>query len=80
MPTEFSVFKDEKSLIKNTDYTQTFNGTHYLFTITYDHSSHLIQIYANNNIPEFPSGFILVFFVITGLMLVVAKKRGKHWG
>lgn len=80
MPTEFSVFKDEKPLLKNTDYTQTFNGTHYLFTITYDHSSHLIQIYANNNIPEFPSGFILVFFVLAGLILVVAKKRCKHWG
>ncbi len=75
MSTEFSIFKDKKPLLKNTDYTQTFNGTHYLFTITYDHSSHLIQIYSNNNIPEFGSGFVLIFVVVSALTIGLVRKK-----
>ncbi|PVX26219.1 MAG: hypothetical protein CW691_02100 [Candidatus Bathyarchaeum sp.] len=76
MSTEFSIFKDETPLVKNTDYTETFNGTHYLFTITYDHSTHLIQIYANNNIPEFPSWTpLLISLVAMVVVAVVYRKR-----
>lgn len=75
MSTEFSIFKDEMPLIKNTDYTETFNGTHYLFTIIYHHSIHLIQIYANNNIPEFPSTTILPLFLISTLCVIVFRKK-----
>ena len=81
MSTQFSVFKDEKPLTKNTDYTQTFNGTHYLFTITYDHSSHLIHIYANNNIPEFPSMIVLPFLIVgISIFIIIQKNLSKKKG
>ena len=75
MSTEFSIFKDEKPLIKNKDYTENFNGTHYLFTITYEHSTHLIEIFANNNIPEFPSWVILPLFLTATLIGFLVRKR-----
>ena len=75
MSTEFSVFKDEKLLIENTDYTETFNGTHYLFTITYEHSNHLIEIFANDNIPEFPSWIILPLFITVTLVGIMVRKK-----
>lgn len=78
MSTEFSIFKDEKPLIKNSDYTETFNGTHYLFTITYQHSTHLIEVFANNNIPEFPSWTILPMFLIVTLMVTIYRRRNKN--
>jgi len=78
MSTEFSIFKDEMPLVKNTDYTETFNGTHYLFTITYHHSTHLIQIYANNNIPEFHSWTLFPLFLVGTLSALVVKKRLFH--
>ena len=78
MSTEFSIFKDEMPLVKNTDYTETFNGTHYLFTITYHHSTHLIQIYANNNIPEFPSWVFLPLFITATFSAMLIKKRLFH--
>ena len=75
MSTEFSIFKDEMPLIKNTDYTETFNGTHYLFTIIYDHSTHLMQIYSNNNIPEFPSWTILPILLFSSLVIVIFRSK-----
>jgi hypothetical protein len=75
MSTEFSIFNNQEPLVKNTDYSEAFNGTHYLFTITYEHSNHLIEIFANNNIPEFLSWTILPLFLLGTLSLVFFKKR-----
>jgi len=79
MSTEFSIFKDEKPLVKNTDYTETFNSTHYLFTIKYEHSTHLIEIFANNKIPEFPSWTILPLFLTATLIGILVRKRLRSY-
>ena len=43
---EISVLKDGSLLVKDVDYTQTSNGTHYLLHIIYTHSAHIITIQA----------------------------------
>lgn len=78
MSTEFTIFKDEKPLVKNTDYIETFNSTHYLFTIKYEHRTHLIEIFANNNIPEFPSWMVLLLFLTVTLGTLLVKKKLSH--
>jgi len=75
MSKDFSILKDEKPLVKNSDYTETYNETHYLFTIIYQHSTHLIEIFSNNNIPEFPSWIILPLFITTTLVITLARKE-----
>jgi hypothetical protein len=63
------------------DYTQTFNGTHYMFTLTYDHSTHLIEIFSTTVIPELTSLIMLATFVTaTAFVLVYGKKHSKKTG
>jgi hypothetical protein len=45
---EFSLSMDGYPLVEGADYTQTHNGAHYLFHITYIHSTHTIEIVASN--------------------------------
>jgi hypothetical protein len=75
MSGEFTIYEDETQLIKNTNYAETFNSTHYLFTITYEQSTHLIEISANNDIPEFPSWTILPLCLTTILFTIIFRKR-----
>jgi hypothetical protein len=74
MSGEFTVYEDGSQLIKNTNYTETFNGTHYLFTITYEHT-HLIEISATDDIPEFPSWTILPLCLTAILFTLIFRKR-----
>lgn len=50
----FSLKMDEYPLVESVDYTQTHNGTHYIFHIGYIHSSHTIDIVASGAIPDEP--------------------------
>jgi len=50
----FSLKMDEYPLVESIDYTQTHNGTHYVFHIGYIHSSHTIDIVASGAIPDEP--------------------------
>ena len=75
MSGEFTIYEDGTQLIKNTHYAETFNGTHYLFTIKYEHSTHLIEIIAPDDIPEFPSWTILPLCIATILFTIVFRKR-----
>jgi len=73
---EFSVYKDGFLLVKDVDYTQTYNGTHYIFYVTYAHTTHTIEIQGTEVIPEFPSAIILPLFMFFALIAVaLAKKR-----
>lgn len=65
-------------LIKNVDYTETFNGTYYLFTITYQHSTHRIEILATNVIPEFTSYTQMLMDIIAIIVFgFIYKKRAR---
>ena len=41
---DFSLYMDDIELVEGVDYTETYNGTHYLFNISYLHSSHILEL------------------------------------
>ncbi len=77
MSGDFSIYKDSALLIKNMDYTGTYNGTHYLFSITYEHSTHTIEITATTVIPEFSSFIMLSLLSLATLNIIIFKKKFK---
>jgi len=72
---EFSIYKNNSLLLRDIDYTQTQNGTHYIFYITYTHTIHVIEIRSTEVIPEFPSIMILPLFILVTLLTVVIYRR-----
>jgi len=74
---EFTVYLDGSPLTRDINYTQTYNGTHYLFCILYSHSSgpYEIEIFATHIIPEFPSYLILPLFMVAILLVVIVYRR-----
>jgi hypothetical protein len=50
----FSLSMDGYALVEGDDYSQTYNGTHYIFHIGYIHSNHTIDIVASGAIPDEP--------------------------
>ena len=76
MSETFTVYKDDMLLAENLDYTQVFNGTHYTFSLTYDHSTHTIEIFATTVIPEL-SSIMLVSILIAATLIVAILNRRK---
>ncbi|TRO54021.1 hypothetical protein E2P63_01780 [Candidatus Bathyarchaeota archaeon] len=76
----FSLFKDDVALVENMDYIQSFNGTHYTFSLTYEHSTHTIEIFSTTVIPELTSIALLLMFIIATItiMTVVNRKTRSH--
>jgi hypothetical protein len=50
----FSLSIDGYPLVEGDDYTQTYNGTYYIFHISYIHSTHTIDIVASNDAADVP--------------------------
>lgn len=73
----FSVYKNGSPLMKDVDYTQTSNSTHYILCITYTHTTHAIEIRSSNVIPEFFtwSSMLLIF---TLLLVLTAVYKGRQ--
>ena len=72
---EFSVYVDGFSLVEDEDYTQTYNGTHYIFYITHTHTTHVIEIRGTDVIPEFPSWVLLSIMLVATFVIVIYKKK-----
>ena len=78
MSGDFSIYKDGTLLIKNVDYTGTYNGTHHLFSITYEHSTHTIEITATTVIPEFSSLIMLSLLGFATLTIIISNRKFKR--
>jgi hypothetical protein len=73
---EFSVQKDGSLLVKDVDYTQTYNGTHYIFYITYTHTTHVIEIRGTEVIPEITTWTsILLILILLTIAIAFYKRR-----
>ena len=75
MSETFSIYNDDMLLIKNLDYTQSFNGTHYTFSLTYEHSTHTIEIFSTTVIPELSSIMLLSTLITASLIVAILKRR-----
>ena len=71
----FSLSMDGYALVEGDDYSQTHNGTHYTFHISYIHSSHTIEIVGSEGIPEFPAWMILPLFMTATLLAVILYRK-----
>ncbi len=75
----FSLSMDGYTLVEGDDYTKTYDGTYYTFSISYIHSSHTIEIVASEAVPEFPAWMILPLFMTATLLAVMLyRKRLRH--
>jgi hypothetical protein len=72
---EFSVYMDGSLLVKDKDYIQTYNGTHYIFCITYTHSTHVIEIRSTEVIPEIPTWTSVLLILILLTVAIATYKR-----
>jgi len=75
MSGDFTIYMDDTLLTRDVDYTETFNGTHYLFSISYEHSSHIIEIISTLVIPDFTGWLFLPLVILATLSALVLKKR-----
>jgi len=75
----FSLFKDDVPLVEVMDYIQTFNGTHYTFSFTYEHSTHTIEIFSTTVIPELTSIVLLLTFIIAAITMIVVNRRKRDY-
>jgi hypothetical protein len=75
MSGDFSVCLDDVLLVEGVDYTESSNGTHYLFSIRYEHSSHILDIFSINVIPDFSNLLFLLFLFSATLLGFTLKKR-----
>ncbi len=71
----FTLSIDGYQLVEGTEYNQTYNGTHYLFHISYIHSTHIIEIVGSDAIPEFPVFLIVPLFMATSVMAILIYRK-----
>jgi len=71
---EISVSLDGTPLVKDIDYTQTYNGTHYILYLSYNHSFHKIEITSQYVVPEFTSLTTLILLIALTLIATALTK------
>jgi parallel beta-helix repeat protein len=74
---DFSLYLDDVALVEDVDYVESFNGTHYLFSVTYVHSSHVIDLVSTDVVPDFAGWLFLPFFMSATLLGFALRKRLK---
>ena len=73
----FSLYKDDVPLVEDLDYIQSFNGTHYTFSLTYEHNTHTIEIFSTTVIPELTSIVLMLTFIIVTLTIIVVNRKKR---
>jgi hypothetical protein len=70
---DFTVFFDDVQLVEGVDYIESFNGSHHTLSISYEHSSHVIEVVGTVVISEFALWFFapLVVLVILAVFVVI---------
>jgi hypothetical protein len=71
----FTVYMDDTELVVDEDYTMSSNSTHATLSITYEHSSHLIEVVGTTVIPDFAGWLFLPFAMSTTLIMLALRKR-----
>ena len=75
---EFSIYKNGSLLVEDVDYTQTYNGTHSIFYITYVHSTHTIEIVSTEVISEFSLLLILPLLMIVSILVTTIHNISRR--
>jgi rhodanese-related sulfurtransferase len=76
---DFSLSMDNISLVEGVNYTETHNGTHYLFSINYLHSSHVLEIVSTEVVPDFAEWLFMPFIVSATLATFILRKKEKGY-
>ena len=71
---DFSLYMDDIELVEGVDYTETYNGTHYLFSISYLHSSHVLELVSTEVVPDFAGWLFMPFIVSATLVAFILRK------
>ena len=77
MSGDFTLYLDDAALVEGVDYVESFNGTHYLFSITYAHSTHVIDLFSTEVVPDFASWLFLPFIMSATMLGLALRKRLK---
>ena len=74
----FQIYKDDVPLTEGIDYTQTSNSRYIIFSLTYEHSNHIIELFSTTVIPELTALIMLGTLIIaTAVVAIYRKKNSK---
>jgi len=77
MSGDFTLYLDDIALLESIDYTQLYNGTHYLFSLTYTHSTHTINLFSTEVVPDFEAWLFLPLLMTATLLGLALRKKLK---
>jgi parallel beta-helix repeat protein len=77
MSGDFTLYLDDVALVEGVDYVQSYNGTHYTFSVNYVHSSHMIELVSTEVVPDFAAWLFLPFLMSATLLGFAFRKRLK---
>jgi len=77
MSGDFTLYLDDTPLVEGVNYTESYNGTHYVFSVTYVHSSHAIDIVSTDVVPDFAGWLLLPFLTSLTLLGFALRKKLK---
>jgi len=78
MSGDFTLYLDDAVLIEGVDYVKSSNATHYVFSVTYAHSSHLIEIASTDVVPDFAAWLFLPFLLSATLLGSALRRKLKN--
>lgn len=77
MSGDFTLYLDDITLVEGADYTQTNNGTHYLLNVNYTHSSHILELFSTEVVPDFAAWLFLPFLMSATLLGLTLRRKLK---